>query len=79
MESDKKVHKKENGPEPFEVKRKESFLEALSFGQKREPQNQIREDRPEWKAKKEPQSNNVSVQPDKDKDTEVGVSQVIEK
>ena len=79
VESDKKVHKKENGPEPFEVKRKESFLEALSFGQKREPQNQIREDRPEWKAKKEPQSNNVSVQPDKVKDTEVGVSQVIEK
>lgn len=54
-------------------------MEALSFGQKREPQNQIREDRPEWKAKKEPQSNNVSVQPDKVKDTEVGVSQVIEK
>ena len=79
VEFDKKVHKKENGPEPFEVKRKESFLEALSFGQKREPQNQIREDRPEWKAKKEPQSNNVSVQPDKVKDTEVGVSQVIEK
>ena len=79
VESDKKVPKKENGPEPFEVKRKESFLEALSFGQKREPQNQIREDRPEWKAKKEPQSNTVRVQPDKVKDTEVGVSPVIEK
>ena len=52
VESDKKVHKKENGPEPFEVKRKESFLEALSFGQKREPQNQIREDRPDGKPKK---------------------------
>lgn len=35
VESDKKVHKKENGPEPFEVKRKESFLEALFFWTKK--------------------------------------------
>ena len=85
-ESDKEVQKKEtskkeNGPEPFEVKRKENFLEALSFGQKREQQNQIRENRPEWNVKREPQSNNlnISVQPAKVKDTEIGVSPVIER
>ncbi len=52
VESDKKVHKKENGPEPFEVKRKESFLEALSFGRKREPQNQIRKTKQEMESQK---------------------------
>ncbi len=52
MESDKKVHKKENGPEPFEVNTKRELFGSTFFWTKKRTTKSNSEDRPEWKAKK---------------------------
>lgn len=75
----KEIGKRENGPEPFEVKRKENFLDSAVVKQAQRLENQIQESRPEWNVKREPQSKAVGVQPAKGKDIEIGVSPVIER
>lgn len=80
----KEALKKETGPEPFEVKRREQVIDAGSFEPLREVKSKIQENRPEWKIEtRENKIENTVIKPEIEKIERpkpvIGVSPVIEK
>lgn len=80
----KEARKKETGPEPFEVKRREQVTDAGSFELPREVKSKIQENRSEWKIEtRENKIEDTGIKPEIEKIERpkpvIGVSPVIEK